>query len=78
MGKQNETKRIYMVCDGVGMYFTSEYSAEQILDYLERGKGLASSPFIEIDKGFYVDANKISLIREVTTDMKDTIIPINI
>ncbi|HBC2031507.1 TPA: hypothetical protein I9Z65_000548 [Clostridium perfringens] len=78
MGKQNETKQIYMVCDGVGIHFTPKYSVEQILDFIIAKRILGSNSLIDIDEGIYVDPNKISLIREVTTDMKDTIIPINI
>lgn len=78
MDKKNETKRIYMVCDGVGIHFTPKYSVKQILDFVIRKRILESNSFIEIDEGFYVDPSKISLIREVTTDTEDEVIPINI
>ena len=64
-------KRIYMVCDGVGIYFTPKYSVEKIVDFVIAKKILGSNSFIEIDEGFYVDPSKISLIKEVTTDIED-------
>ncbi|MDM0609476.1 hypothetical protein QTH09_00365 [Clostridium perfringens] len=78
MDKKNETKQIYMVCDGVGIHFTPKYSVEQILQFVIAKRIFGSDSFIEIDEGFYVDPNKISLIREVTTDIEDGVIPINI
>ncbi|EPB8219947.1 MAG: hypothetical protein E7J71_06885 [Clostridium perfringens] len=71
MNKKNETKQIYMVCDGVGLYFTPKYSLEAILELVIAKRILRSDSFIEIDEGFYVDPSKISLIKEVTTDIED-------
>ncbi|ELC8383202.1 MAG: hypothetical protein E7C60_03755 [Clostridium perfringens] len=77
MDKKNETKQIYMVCDGVGLYFTPKYSLEAILELVIAKRILRSDSFIEIDEGFYVDPSKISLIKEVTTDIEDEVITIN-
>lgn len=76
--KKNETKQIYMVCDGVGIHFTPKYSVEQILQFVIAKRIFGSDSFIEIDEGFYVDPSKISLIREVTIDIENEVIPINI
>lgn len=77
MDKKNETKQIYMVCDGVGIHFTPKYSVEAILEFVTAKRILRSDSFIEIDEGFYVDPSKISLIKEVTTDIEDEVITIN-
>lgn len=77
MDKKNETKQIYMVCDGVGIYFTPKCSVEAMLEFVTAKRILRSDSFIEIDEGFYVDPSKISLIKEVTTDIEDEVININ-
>ncbi|BDU83898.1 TPA: hypothetical protein I9092_002928 [Clostridium perfringens] len=77
MQKKNETKQIYIVCDGVGIYITPKYSVEAILEFVTAKRILRSDSFIEIDEGFYVDPSKISLIKEVTTDIEDEVITIN-
>ncbi|WP_338913042.1 hypothetical protein WHY20_16250 (plasmid) [Clostridium perfringens] len=50
---------------------------EAILEFVTAKRILRSDSFIEIDEGFYVDPSKISLIKEVTTDIEDEVITIN-
>ena len=59
------------------IYITPKYSVEAILEFVTAKRILRSDSFIEIDEGFYVDPSKISLIKEVTTDIEDEVITIN-
>lgn len=62
MKNQNETRQIYMVCDGNPIQFKSEYSAKEICNFIGMIKG--SSGIVEIKEGLYVDPSKVSIIKE--------------
>lgn len=62
MDKKNETKQIYMVCDGNAIQFKSEYSAKDICDLIDMTR--ESSGMVEIKEGIYVDSSKVSIIKD--------------
>ncbi|BDU91766.1 hypothetical protein JJB75_16970 [Clostridium perfringens] len=69
--------KICMVCDGRTIQFESKYSVKEIVTKIEEEKMYETDSFIEVGEGVYVDPSKISLIKEVTTDIEDEVITIN-
>lgn len=65
---EKKLNKILIVCDGVRNEIESEYSAETIHNFITMHRERQNdgvSEMVIIKEGFYVDPNKVTLIREI-------------